>query len=170
MRPAAIAACAILWAAPYAGAQKLDLNFDELAARATHKVEIDLDGRLLKMLLGLAKDSDADGLLAGVQSIHVRSYEFARDGEYSPAALEPLRSRIGAQPRWSKLLNAKEDDGFTEVYLAIQGDKVGGCLVISAERREVHVIQLEGTMSLAQMKRLADGDVRHGLGDLFDRH
>ena len=170
MRLAAIAAFAILWGAPYAGAQKLDLKFDELAARATHKVEIDVDGRLLKLLLGMAKDSDVDGLLGGVQSIHVRSYEFARDGDYSPGVLEPLRSQIGAQPRWSKLLTAKEEEGFTEIYLAIQGDKVGGCLILSAERREVHVIQLEGTMSLAQMKRLADGDVRHGLGDLFDRH
>jgi hypothetical protein len=49
----------------------------------------------------------------------------------------------------------------------VQGDKVSGCLIVSAEEREVSVIYLEGIMGLAQMKRLADEDTRHDLGALF---
>jgi hypothetical protein len=168
MRLAVVAAFAALCVPPYAGAQKLDLKFDALAARASHKVEFDFDGKLLKLLAGLTKDAELDGLLAGVQAIHVRVYEFARDGEYSPAVLDPLRSQVSGQPKWSKLLTATQDGAVTEIYLAAQGDKVGGCLILSAEARGVHVIHLEGTLSLAQMKRLADEDVRHGLDGLWE--
>ena len=50
MRFAAVLFTVISLALP-AGAQKLDLKFDNLAAKATDKAEVDLDGRPLKMAL-----------------------------------------------------------------------------------------------------------------------
>jgi len=167
MKLATVAVCAGLWIAPWATAQKLELKFDVLAARASSKSELDLDGKLLRLAARMAGDADVSGLIAGVQSIRVRKYSFSTDGAYSEKDLEPLRNQVAGQSRWSRILNVKEEDSTTEIYVAAQGDRVSGCLVVSAEARELSVIYMEGTMALAQMKKLVDEDARHELGALF---
>src|ERR1022692_5323743 len=90
MRFVVVAVLAGLTLAPPASAQKLDLKFDALAAKASDKAEVDLDGGLLKLATqyGLSK-KDKDGkspmgdLLSGVQEVHVRHYAFAKPGSYS---------------------------------------------------------------------------------------
>ena len=47
--------------APFASAQKLELKFDALAARASEKAEVDLDGSILKLLPQLLSKDDRDG-------------------------------------------------------------------------------------------------------------
>jgi hypothetical protein len=170
MKLACLAVCAALWAVPFAIAQKLELKFDALAAKASSKVEIDFDSTLLRLVARMAKDEDLAGLFAGVQAVHVRKYDFDKAGVYSQKDLESLRNQVAAQSRWSKILNIKEDDTTTEIYVAAQGDKVSGCLIVSAEERGLSVIYLEGTMGLAQMRRLMDGDTRDGLGALLGNH
>jgi hypothetical protein len=167
MKLALIAVVYGLLGAPFAGAQKLDLKFDGLAAKASSKVELDLGGTLLRLAARLSKDADVSGLLAGVNSVHVRNYEFSRDGAFSQQDIEPLRNQVAAQSRWSKLLAAKEEDATTEIYLAVNGDKVTGALIMSTDARELHVIYMEGNMALAQMKRLVNEDARNELGDLL---
>jgi hypothetical protein len=168
MKFALIAVLGGLLAAPYATAQKLELKFDALAAKASKKVELNLDGNLLRLAARFSGEADVKGLLAGVQAIHVRNYEFAKDGAYSQKDLEPLRNQVAGQSRWSRILDSKEDEATTEIYIAAQGDKVSGCLIVTAESRELHIIYLEGTMPLAQMRRLVDEDARAGLGGLFE--
>jgi hypothetical protein len=151
-------------------AQKLDLKFDALAAKASKKIQLDLDSKLLHLAARMSGDADVNGLISGVQAIHVRNYEFDKPGAYSEKDLESLRNQVTAQPRWSQILSSKEDDETVEIYVAAQADKVTGCLIISAEETQLSVIYLEGTMALAQMKRLMDEDTRHDLTALFDNH
>jgi hypothetical protein len=168
MKFASFAVCAALWIAPLATAQKLELKFDALAAKASSKTELDVDGTLLRLISRMAKESDLSGVLGGVQGVHIRNYGFSKDGVYSQKDLEPLRNQVAAQSRWARLLNVKEDEGTTEIYIAAQGEKVNGCLIVSAGLRELSVVYLEGTLSLAQVKRLVDEDARHELGALFE--
>jgi len=169
MKLALIAACAALICAPAAHSQKLDLRFDALAGKASAKTELDLDGKLLHFLVShLEKDDEAAGLLAGVQAIHIRTYEFAKPGEFSDKDLEGLRKQVSGGGRWSRVLNVKEKDESSEVHLATQGDKVTGCLIISAEERELNVVYLEGSMGLAQMKDLGEGNVKDRLAAILD--
>jgi hypothetical protein len=44
-----------------------------------------------------------------------------------------------------------------------QGGKVGSCLILSAEARQLSVVYLMGTLTLAQMKELAGSDTLHDL-------
>ena len=170
MKLVTVAVCAALWIVPAATGQKLELKFDALAARASSESELDLDGNLLKLAARMAKEADLSGLISGVSSIHVRSYGFSKDGQYTEKDLEHLRNQVAAQSRWSRILNMKEDDATAEIYIAAQGDKVSGCLIVSAEPRELSVIYLEGSMALAQVKRLMDEDTRHELGAMFENH
>jgi hypothetical protein len=159
-----------LLAAPSVFAQKLDLKFDALAAKASKKVEVDLDTRLLHLAARLSGDQDLNNLLSGVKAVHVRNYEFDKSGAYSQKDLDSLRNQVTAQPRWSQILSTKEDDESVEIYIAAEADKVSGCLIVSAEESELSIIYLEGTMTLAQMKRLINEDTRHDLAALFDNH
>jgi hypothetical protein len=89
-----------------AGAQsaKLELpDFKSWAQQATDSVNISLGPWLLHMVAGLIDDNDADAaatkqVLAGIQSIDVRSYQFARDFAYSGDELAALR-RCTIAPR-----------------------------------------------------------------------
>jgi hypothetical protein len=170
MKSAALLLCAALWAAPLANAQKLDLKFDALAAKAASKVELDISGALLKLATRFARDADATDLLSGVKAVHIRNYEFRSFGAYTQKDLEPLRNQISGQSRWSKIVNIKEDETTTEIYIATDGDKIGGCVVIAAGEDELSIIYLEGTFTLAQVKRLGDEGARHELGGLFGDH
>ena len=150
---------------PSASAQKLDLKLEALAAKAHDKAEVDLDGPLLK----LAMQHSGIDLFGGVQAIHVRHYSFDHDGSWSDKDLEPLRKQVSEASGWSKVLTVKEHDQNVEVFLLSQGDKVNSCLIVAAEARELSVVYLKGTLTLAQVKHLVDGDGLAALEDLADR-
>jgi Domain of unknown function (DUF4252) len=173
MRFVAIAALAAIMLAPLASAQKLDLKFDALAAKASDKAEVDLDGALLKLAMQHGqekKDKDskspAGDLLSNVQEIHVRNYEFDKAGAYSDKDLEPLRKQVSEASGWSRILNVKEKDESTEVFVLSQGGKVSSCLILSAEAKELTVVYVMGTLTLAQMKELVDSNIAYDLAGL----
>ena len=159
--------------APLASAQKLELKFDELAAKASQKAEVDLDGSILKLALPqlLSKKGKdiklpiAD-LLNGVQEIHVRAYEFERAGSYSDKDLEPLRKQVSEGSGWSRIVNVKDKNESAEVFVQSQGGKVTSCLVLAAQEKELAVVYLMGTMTVAQMKELVDSNVMYNLAVL----
>ena len=83
------------------GAQeiKLPASLDKLAAKADETVDVTLDGSLLKLagrFLSGKGDDDAvtKKILAGLESITIRSYEFSSDGQYDMADLEALRAQV----------------------------------------------------------------------------
>jgi hypothetical protein len=162
MRLVVIAALAGMMWAPMAPAQKLDLKFDGLAAKASDKAEIDLDGALLRFATQHGKAAAGD-FLSDVKEIHVRHYEFDKAGSYSDQDLAPLRKQVSESAGWSRVLNVKEKDENTEIFVLTQGGKVGSCLILSAEARQLSVVYLMGTLTLAQMKELAGSDTLHDL-------
>jgi len=162
MRLVVIAALAgIMWA-PVAPAQKLDLKFDALAAKASEKAEVDLDGALLRLATRHAKAEVGD-LLGDLKELHVRHYEFDKTGSYSDQDLAPLRKQVSEGAGWSRILNVKEKDETTEIFVLSQGGKVSGCLILSAEANELSVVHIVGSLTLAQVKELAHSDAFHDL-------
>ena len=115
----------------------------------------------------MKKDNDgkaaAGDFLGGVKEIHVRHYEFDKAGSYSDQDLEPLRKQVSEGAGWSRILNVKEKDENTEIFVLTQGGKIGSCLILSAEAKELSVVHIMGTLTLAQMKELADSDALHDL-------
>src|ERR1022692_3150205 len=176
MRFVVVAVLAGMTLAPFAGAQKLELKLDWLAAKASEKAEVDLDGSILKLALSqvpLKKDKDGklpiNDLLSGVQEVHVRNYEFEKAGSYSDTDLEPLRKQVSEGSGWSRIVNVKEKDESTEVFVQTQGGKVTSCLVLAAEAKELSVVYIMGTLTLAQMKELVDSHIAYNLAALADQ-
>jgi hypothetical protein len=173
MRFVVVTVLAGMLLAPLASAQKLELKFDALAAKASDKAEVDLDGALLKLalpqMLGKKeKDGKSPGSdwLSGVQEIHVRHYEFAQAGSYSDKDLEPLRKQVSEGSGWSRVMNVKEKAEGAEVFVLSQGGKVGSCLILATEAKELSVVYLMGTLTLAQMKELVNSNVAYNLAAL----
>ena len=162
MRLVVMAALAGMIWAPMAPAQKLELKFDALAAKASDKAEVDLDGALLRFASQHSKATTGD-FLGDVKEIPVRHYEFDKAGSYSDQDLAPLRKQVSEGAGWSRILNVKEKDESTEVFVLSQAGKVGSCLIVSAEARQLSVVYIMGTLTLAQMKELAGSDMLHDL-------
>lgn len=157
-----------------ASAQKLELKFDDLAARASEKAEVDLDGGLLKMALqAVGKDSTDDkdkkpatGSLSGVKQIRVRHYEFDQAGAWSDKDLEAVRKQVSGAPGWSRIINVKDQGETVEIYVLTQGANLGGALILAAEEKEFTVVQVDGTITLAEMKELVDSKLAFNIGGL----
>src|ERR1019366_1327180 len=92
--------------------------------------------------------------------------EFDKAGSYSDTDLEPLRKQVSEGNGWSRIVNVKEKDESAEVFVQTQGGKVTGCLVLAAEAKELSVVYLLGTLTVAQMKELVDSSVVYNLAAL----
>jgi hypothetical protein len=136
---------------------QLPANLDRLAAKAEETVDVTLDGSLLKMagrfLSGHGEESNAQKIIAGLESIVVRSFEFSRDGEYDPADVEAIRAQVKA-PQWSRIIGvrSKKDGDNVDVYFKDGGNgNLAGIVVLVAEPRELTVVSIVGNIDPSQL-------------------
>jgi hypothetical protein len=167
---------AVLACAP-AFAQNLNLDFSALAAKARAKNEVTLDSNAIQMLQqlgalankddkGAGKAEDLGKILSGIQGVAIRNYEFAKAGEYSDRDLDPLRGQVGSGSGWSRIVNVKEEKESTEIYVHNQGGKPDGMLVIAAEAKELTVVQISGSVQLAQLQDVVNSTIHYDLANL----
>ena len=143
--------------------QGLDLkSLDSLNAKATDTVDVKLDGTLLRMAAALLSSGDADEgrikkIVAGLTGVYVKSFEFAQAGEYSETNLESIRAQLGP-PNWTRVVSvkSKKDGENSEIFIRSAGkDQVGGLAIISAEPRELSIVQIVGTIHADDLRDLA---------------
>jgi hypothetical protein len=135
-------------------------DLSNLAARSSNTVDISLDGALLalasKFLDGRDKDErNVKELLAAVKGIYVKTFEFDRDGSYSPSDLEAVRQQLAA-PGWSRLIGigSRRDQEQVDVYMWMDGDKPGGLAILATEPRELTIVNIVGTIDLEKLRAL----------------
>ncbi len=127
-------------------------------ARASETVDVKLDERLMattaKIFSG-KDDEDIKEILKGLKGIYVKSFEFEKEGQYSPADVESVMSQLRGGG-WSKIVGvtSKKDGDNVEVYLMMQGDQIQGLAVISAEPKEFTVVNIVGPVNLEKLTKL----------------
>ena len=140
---------------------KLPPSLDKLAAKAEESVDVTLDSGMLRLAARFLSDKDGDEArakqaIAGLQSVIVRSFEFASDGQYDPADVNAIRSQLQS-PGWSRIVGAKcratgED---VDVYFKVDGNgQLGGVFIISAGPRELTIVNLTGMLDPAHLADL----------------
>jgi hypothetical protein len=159
MRIAVLFTCVGLLLPALASGQKLELKLDSLAAKASEKAEVDLDGSALGA--ALQKGKLGSHLPATLGEVHVRNYEFSKPGGYSDQDLEPLRRQLGGGSGWSRIINVKEKQESTEIYTHGGGDKLDGLLIVACEAAEVSIVHLVGTLTPEQLKELVSSNIRY---------
>ena len=145
---------------------KID-QLDRLGAKAAESVEVTLDENLLRMAGKFIGQLDSDtgeseaelrevsNIVSKLKGIYVRSYEFDKDGEYSPADIEPIRTQLTGAG-WSKIVNVRSRFGGdnAEVYLLTETDRVAGLVVLVAGPRELTVVNIVGEVDVEKISRL----------------
>lgn len=166
-----IALLLLVTSAVIANAQdsQLKLNsLDHLAAKASQAVDVNLDGRLIRLASGVFSDADEDEqkikkLIANIKGIYVRNFEFESDGQYTAADVETIRTQLRG-PGWTRMVNVKsKKDGNLEVYLLMIGEQAGGLAVLSSNARELTVVNIVGPIDL---DKLAELEGRFGVPEL----
>ena len=133
-------------------------QLDSLANRASETVDVKLDERLMltaAKIFSEKDDADIKEILKGLKGIYVKSFEFEKEGQYSPADVESVMSQLRGGG-WSKIVGvrSKKDGDNVDVYLMMQGDQIEGLAVISAEPKEFTVVNIVGPVNLEKLTKL----------------
>ena len=173
--------------APAVG-QKLELKLDDIAAKASQKNEVSLDGPLLKMAMANLpemaakharsgnegkqpteppKQNQIPAVLSAVTGVYVRNYGFDKPGAYTDADLDRIRNQVGDGSGWMRIVRVKEKNQSTEIYLLNHGEEINGCLILAAEPKELTVVNITGAATMAQMKELVNSNIKYDLSALM---
>jgi len=144
----------LLALAPLVHAQEAKLKIDHL--KASEVSDVNLEGPLLQTATKFFSQGEADAdimkLVSGLKGIYVRSFEFEKEGAYSTADLDIIRKQLQS-PGWVRIVNvqSKEDKESTEVYQMLNSEKIVGLTVLSAEPKELTVVNIVGPVDLSKM-------------------
>jgi hypothetical protein len=92
-------------------------------------------------------------IVSKLKSVYVRSFEFAKDSQYSMDEIEPLRAQLKS-PQWSRIVSDRSKTETAEIYVGRDGDKVTGLVVIDAEPRELTVVHINGPIDVNGLSEL----------------
>jgi hypothetical protein len=157
-RKALLALCAV--ALPLV-AQQFEFHLDHLAAKASDTVDISLNGPTLQFAAKFLDGSDPDEarvkkLIASIDGIYIKNFEFKSEGAYSPGDLDNVRNQLKA-PEWSRIVGVKsaEDGETAEVYVRTENKKITGVAILAAEPKELTVVNIVGPVDLDSLAELS---------------
>lgn len=158
MRQFIVAAALTLAIAFPASAQKINLDFPGLADRAEEVVDITVDANMLKLAARFFSKNKPDeralrDMISGLEGIYVRSYEFAKEGEYDRALVDRVKSQLG--PSWQPLVTVRsKKKENVNIYANMVGETVTGLVIISSEPREFTVVNINGPIDIERLSEL----------------
>ena len=139
---------------------KIPERIEKLAAKASETVNVTLDGPLLQLAAQFLNSKNADeqqarNVVSRLKGIHVRSFEFASEGQYSEADVAAFRSQLRS-PAWSRIVdtNKKEDHEHFEIFVKQENNHAAGLVIIAAEAKELTIVSIDGTIDLKQLASL----------------
>ena len=144
-----------------ASAQRIDLDlpgFAGLEDRAEEVVDVTLDASMLRLAAKFLGGNDPDereirALINGLSGIYVRSYEFAKDGEYDKGLAKKILSQLG--PSWKPLVTVRSKTKENVNIMAdLRGDRINGLVIVAAEPREFTVVNIVGDIDIDRLSRL----------------
>ena len=92
-------------------------------------------------------------MINGLQGIYVRSYEFAKEGEYDRALIERIKSQLG--PSWKPLVTvrSKTKDN-VNIMADLRGEQIVGLVILAADPRELTIVNIVGNVDIDRLSRL----------------
>lgn len=143
---------------PWSAWAQPNFDFSGFAAKAKEKVEVRLDPSTIRLAGEFLSSRNPEEertkkLLAGIQGVQVNSFEYAEKGAYRPEDLEPLRRQFQGDG-WARIVNVKEQNETSEIYVRTESGKTTGLAIISAEPKELTFVYINGTIDLAQVADL----------------
>jgi hypothetical protein len=143
-----------------AWSQSLDLSsLDKLAAKAKEVNRVSCDKNQLQMALKMIpsedkKDPDAKKFLSGLGSVQVRNFEFEKPGAYSDADLDAVRAQMSKMQGCTVIVDSKEKNEHSQIFLCSEDGKASGLAVIDAEPKEISVVFIRGSVNFSDLGKL----------------
>src|SRR5579872_3395095 len=157
----AVSLCLLPASARAQGARLRLGNLDKLSVKATAVSDVSLDGQLLQLataFMKLAHDPKSEqvfGVIKDIKGIYVRNYVFAEPNQYSQEDVEAIRVQLST-PGWNRIAGTREKSGaVNEVYLMKEGENVTGIAVLSAEPKQLSIVNIVGPLDLTKLGALA---------------
>jgi len=159
LRPLAVVAAAVLLSAPLS-AQQLKFNLDYLAAKASDSVDLSLNGATLQFAARFLSSKDADEskvkkMIASLEGIYIRTFEFKNPGAWTPADLEGVRRQLRGS-EWSRIVGVKsgEEGENAEIYVRSQDKKIDGVAILVSSPKELTIVNIVGPVDLDSLASL----------------
>jgi len=142
-------------------AQQFKFNLENLEKKASDTVDVSLSGSTLQFAAKFLDGKDPEEakvkkLMSGIVGIYVKSFQFKAEGTWSQADLEGIRKQLH-EPEWSRIVGVKssEDRENTEVFVRTENKKIAGVAVISAEAKQLTVVNIVGDVDLESLADLS---------------
>jgi uncharacterized protein DUF4252 len=142
-------------------AQQFKFDLQHLASKSSNVVDISLNGSTLQFAARFLDGKDPDEvkvkkLLAGIEGIYIKSFEFKQDGAWSQSDLDQVRNQLRA-PEWERMIGvqSKEDNENAEVFVRYENKKITGIAILVTETRQFTVVNIVGPVDLESLADLS---------------
>jgi hypothetical protein len=140
---------------------KLD-NLEKLSAKATKADDVTLDGALLELATAFMKEDHdpetvaAMNIVKNIKGIYIKNFQFAQPNEYSQADLDSIRAQLAA-PGWNRIVGSRDEKSgeLNEIYLMKDGDNIAGMAILSAQPKQLSIVNIVGSVDLTKIGALA---------------
>lgn len=136
-------------------------HLDKLETSASQVVDVNIDQKMLQLAAKFLSGKKPDeavikDLVSGLKGVYVRSYNFEKDGAYSMADIEMIRSQLRT-PSWSKMVDvrSKREGQNVEVYTMLIGSQINGMAVIAAEPKQLTIVNIVGPIDIDKLSQLS---------------
>ena len=93
-------------------------------------------------------------VVSKLKGIHVRNFQFDKDGQYSDSDLDPIRAQLKS-PAWSRVMESREVGGeHTQVFIKQEKGELGGLVILSAQLRDLSIVIIDGAIDLKRLSML----------------
>lgn len=136
---------------------KWPVSFEKLAKQAKESVDVTLDASMLQLASGFLEKDDPEQaqvkkLVSKLKGVYVRSFEFDKDGQYSMADVESIRSQLTGWTRIVAVTSSHSEN--TDIYLKKNGEQIDGLFIIDAEPKELTVVHIDGPIRPEELNEL----------------
>jgi hypothetical protein len=135
-------------------------KLDHLKGDVTRTVDIDVGPFGLALASWVMDKNDPDmaalrDTLKGCKAVHIRSYEFGSDFEYPRADIDALQSQLSGHG-WTSLATVRDrkTKENVDVYIRLEREKVTGFVMLASAARGLTIVNVVGTVDLAQIQQL----------------
>lgn len=131
----------------------------KLAARASNYTEVDLNRQMLAFASHfMDKDKDdaaVRNMIQKLNGVYVRTYEFSKPGEYSPADVEAIRRQF-QNSAWTPMVKDHSKDGSSnsDIYMKTEGGEILGMFILNAEPQELDFVYISGPINLNDLSAM----------------
>lgn len=140
---------------------KIDMShLEKFADRADKVIDVTVDEALLRLAASFLneKRSPDEGkikeLILGLKGVFVKRFEFEKEGEYTMADVDSIRSQLNT-PGWSKIANVRSKrEGNYDVSIMTEGTVIKGLAVLAAEAKAFTVVNIVGPIDVVKLSEL----------------